>query len=633
MTYSAECKLLEADSATSASNAINSRALYMKKVGSALFYGVASFLITVVNKTVLTSWKFPSFLALSIGQMVAGIVILAMLKQCGVITYADFSKDIPKKLFPLPLMFFGNMMFGLGGTQALPLPMFTAIRRFSILMTMMLEFKILSVRPSKPVQFSVWCMVGGALLAASDDLTFSLHGYTYVMITNVLTAANGVLLKKKLDTNDIGKNGIMFYNSVIMLMPAIIGAWVLGDFDAAFNYEHWTNPLFFVQFFMSCVMGFVLSYSILLCTQFNSALTTTIIGCLKNICVTYLGMFIGDDYKFSWLNFIGINISVLGSLLYTYITFGKKETPRKVIPAKNIDNVYIYLENYLIKTQYTMIRRQLLCPRVFGINKVRQLITSSAMKNKTDIHRSVNQFPETVDIQNGSNEHKIGEPQHDYIHISNFQRLILSVGSSVAALVNPHRHDMIACLGETTGIEVLQKTLQLMKVSPEGSQILAERPRINSEIIDLNALGRLPTDTFGYAYKKFLDDNNVTPDSRMPVKFLNDPELMYVMTRYRECHDLIHTVLGMPTNMLGEVTVKWIEAINIGLPMCYGGAVFGAMRLRPKQRENYRQHYLPWALNNSKHLKPLMNVYWEKRWDQKIDELRKELNIEPLEVN
>lgn len=43
------------------------------------------------------------------------------------------------------------------------------------------------------------------------------------------------------------------------------------------------------------------------------------------------------------------------------------------------------------------------------------------------------------------------------------------------------------------------------------------------------------------------------------------------MTRYRESHDLIHTVLGLPTNMLGEIAVKWVEAINIGLPMCYGG--------------------------------------------------------------
>lgn len=75
---------------------------------------------------------------------------------------------------------------------------------------------------------------------------------------------------------------------------------------------------------------------------------------------------------------------------------------------------------------------------------------------------------------------------------------------------------------------------------------------------------------------------NVTPDSRMEVRFMDDPELAFVMTRYRESHDLVHTILGMPTNMLGEVSVKWFEALNTRLPMCYGGAVFGALRLRPK---------------------------------------------------
>lgn len=63
---------------------------------------------------------------------------------------------------------------------------------------------------------------------------------------------------------------------------------------------------------------------------------------------------------------------------------------------------------------------------------------------------------------------------------------------------------------------------------------------------------------------------------------MDDPELKYVMLRYRQVHDLFHSILGMPPHMLGEVAVKWVEALQTGLPMCALGALFGPLRLGPK---------------------------------------------------
>lgn len=209
-----------------------------------------------------------------------------------------------------------------------------------------------------------------------------------------------------------------------------------------------------------------------------------------------------------------------------------------------------------------------------------------------------------------------------------FQKSLLTVGAAAAALLDPRRHDMVAVLGETTGHTTLSKIYAMMIEDEEGRQILIDKPRINSSTLNLPFLCQLPEGTLGYAYIKFLDDNQVTPDSRLPVQFVDDPELAYVMQRYREGHDLFHTVLGMPTNMLGEVAVKWIEGIQTGLPMCVGGAIFGPLRFRPKQRQKYISEYLPWAVRVGRSSKLLMNVYFEKRWEQSLSELRDELGIE-----
>ncbi|CAF2032973.1 unnamed protein product [Rotaria magnacalcarata] len=297
---------------------------FVRRVGSALLYAICSGLITIVNKLVLTSYEFPSFQLLAIGQLTVSIIVLYVARSFGVIRFPHFSENVIKKIMPLPLLFFGNLLFGLAGTQAVSLPMFTVLRRFSIWLTMIGEQIILMQSQSLIAQVSVYIMLIGAMIAASDDLSFSWFGYGFLIINNLCTAAQGIIIKQKLINKEFNQYGLLFYNSLVVLGPALVLAAYTDDLDKVWNYDGYSDVGFIMAFLLSSVLGFLLNYSTMLCTHYNSPLTTTVVGACKNMFVTYLGMIIGGDYIYSHLNFLGLNISVAGSLVYSWVTFARK---------------------------------------------------------------------------------------------------------------------------------------------------------------------------------------------------------------------------------------------------------------------------------------------------------------------
>ncbi|XP_015263414.1 PREDICTED: ubiquinone biosynthesis protein COQ4 homolog, mitochondrial [Gekko japonicus] len=219
-----------------------------------------------------------------------------------------------------------------------------------------------------------------------------------------------------------------------------------------------------------------------------------------------------------------------------------------------------------------------------------------------------------------------------HIPTSPLQKALLMVGSAFMALYDPYRHDMVAVLGETTGYLALQTLRERMRNDPEGQQILQERPRIRLSTLDITGLRALPEGTLGREYVRFLDDNRVSPDTRMPTKFVDDEELAYLVQRYREVHDLMHTLLGMPTNMLGEVAVKWFEAVQTGLPMCILGAVVGPVRLNTRKLSILATDLIPWAVQSGSNASCILNFYYENRWEQTVESLRNEIGILPPPV-
>ncbi|XP_055809896.1 ubiquinone biosynthesis protein COQ4 homolog, mitochondrial isoform X2 [Solanum dulcamara] len=217
--------------------------------------------------------------------------------------------------------------------------------------------------------------------------------------------------------------------------------------------------------------------------------------------------------------------------------------------------------------------------------------------------------------------------QGSRLGLKGWQQAAVALGSAVGALLDPRRADLIAALGETTGKPAFDRVLERMKKSPEGREILLERPRVISTKV--GHAWDLPDSTFGAAYARFMGSRNFSPDDRPPVRFMETEELAYVAMRAREVHDFWHTLFGLPTNLIGETALKVIEFEQMLLPMCLMSVLGGTARFSDKQRSLFYQHYFPWALKAGARSTDLMCVYYEKHFHEDLEDVRRKWGIIP----
>ncbi|KAJ7814443.1 ubiquinone biosynthesis protein COQ4, mitochondrial [Mycena olivaceomarginata] len=196
-----------------------------------------------------------------------------------------------------------------------------------------------------------------------------------------------------------------------------------------------------------------------------------------------------------------------------------------------------------------------------------------------------------------------------HIPLGWFENGVLAVGSALMSLADPRRGDMVAALGETTAGPSLPRLRDIMLESAEGRQILKDRPRINSSTVDMAKLAELPEGTLGRAYITWGE-----------VHYIDDPELAY-------CHDFYHCIVNLPVSVEAEIAVKYFEFANLGLPLAALSAIFGPLRLNSAQLQRLFSEYVPWALRCGGSARSLITVRWEHRWEQNIEDMKKELGL------
>ena len=159
----------------------------------------------------------------------------------------------------------------------------------------------------------------------------------------------------------------------------------------------------------------------------------------------------------------------------------------------------------------------------------------------------------------------------------------------------------------------------------EGARLLRERPAIDSQHVDFDALRALPETTLGGAYVRYLDANGLDPDLFQPPPGL--PEIpAYIGQRMRQVHDLWHVLTGYRTDVPGEIALQAFTWGQTGVASSALVAIVASARFALTQPHVVRMAFDGYRRGAKARF--LASIRLEDHFARELDELRSEWDIE-----
>lgn len=207
------------------------------------------------------------------------------------------------------------------------------------------------------------------------------------------------------------------------------------------------------------------------------------------------------------------------------------------------------------------------------------------------------------------------------------RRARIAASALYGILRDPDDTGQVFILALASARKELPRLLTEFVIDPEGLELLVDRPAIDRESTDYDALMRLAPHTLGGAYARFLRRHELTPD------LFRAPEglplaVAYLSQRMRQTHDIWHVLTGYSTDVFGELGLQAFLYGNSLMPAPGLISVFGAFRF---SIEDPRSLPLVWdGYRKGRRARFLPPIRWERRWDLPLDGVRHEFDITPV---
>lgn len=153
------------------------------------------------------------------------------------------------------------------------------------------------------------------------DLGFNMTAYICGIGSNFTQAMYLLLVQKYSSDRRMSVAETLQLNSFNTLPLLTITAVVNGEMRSVHSYQYLSDYRFMALFVLSVSVGMMLNYSLFLCANLTSALTTSVVGGLKAMVQTLLGLLTFGGVSNNFPTYIGISMNLTGGIGYIWAKY------------------------------------------------------------------------------------------------------------------------------------------------------------------------------------------------------------------------------------------------------------------------------------------------------------------------
>ncbi|KAI0924050.1 GDP-mannose transporter into the lumen of the Golgi [Taiwanofungus camphoratus] len=320
-------------------------------------YCIASILMTVVNKFVVSGRQFNmNFLLLCIQSSVC-VACVALVKRFGVISFRDFETKDAKLWFPISFLLVSVIYTGSKSLQYLSIPVYTIFKNLTIILIAYGEVIWFGGRVTGLTLVSFIFMVLSSVIAAWADISEALTagdpvvaeglgalatvkgvvsnmnvGYFWMLVNCATSAAYVLSMRSRIKATGFSDWDTMFYNNllsipVLAIFSVLFENWGSENLNHNFPEETRKFLLFAIAFSGAAAVG--ISYTTAWCVRVTSSTTYSMVGALNKLPVAASGMiFFGDPVTFGSVSAVGVGF--FAGLVYAVAKNNQKKAESAV---------------------------------------------------------------------------------------------------------------------------------------------------------------------------------------------------------------------------------------------------------------------------------------------------------------